>query len=147
MNFVPTTSADTLQIAEWTLADTYHRENLLPSWWFTGEGFLSYRLDDGWSTLCYVRVDEEPDYLRLNVQFAPSPLVSTSRIIRGMLFAIPQMSELARVNGKLGLITESISPSLIQFLKRQGFESVGNNDYMQPVVREVAIGKEDALAT
>jgi hypothetical protein len=146
--YTPTTEADTVQLIEWTLEDPYHHENLRskreerttssvgqlsPSWWFTGEGFLSYRLDDEWSALCYVRVDEEPEYLRLHVQFAPSDLVSRSRIIGGMLYAIPQMSELAAVMGKRGLITESISPNLIRFLERQGFESVGNNDYVQPV--------------
>jgi hypothetical protein len=103
INFVATTAADTLQIADWTLADAYHHENLSPSWWYTGEGFLSYRLDDAWSTLCYVCVDEEPEYLHLHVQFAPSHLVSASRIITGMLYAIPQMSGLARVMGKLAL--------------------------------------------
>lgn len=145
INFGATTSADALQIADWTLADLHHRENLSTSWWYTGEGFLSYRLDDEWSTLCYVRVDEESEHLRLHTQFAPSHLVSVSRIVRGMLSAIPQMSELARVMGKAGLITNSVSPNLIRFLQRLGFESVGNNDYMQPVVRVNAEESEDAV--
>lgn len=145
MKFNITTFADTLQIADWTLSDPYHRENLLPSWWLTGEGYLAYRLDDEWSTLCYVRLDEEPEYFRLNVQFAPHHLVSTSRIIKGMLFAIPQMAELARIAGKIGLITHSVSLNLIRFLQSQGFESVGNDDYMQPVVRKIAEESEDAV--
>src|ERR1700733_3397906 len=110
-----------------TFTPTTHIDTL------TGQGLLSYRLDDAWSTLCYVRVNEEPDYLRLHTQFAPRDLVSRSRIVAGMLFAIPMMTELAAVMGKSGLVTESVSPNLIRCLQRLGFDSVGNNDYIQPV--------------
>jgi hypothetical protein len=140
--FVASTGADVLNLMEWIAADPYHHEHITPHWWLTAQGYLSFRLDDAWGPVLYVRVDDEGEYFRLHVQFAPPDLVSRSRVVCAMLDAIPQMVEIARLKGKRGLITESVSPSLIAFLCKQGFKPTTNNDY----VREIAEGREDEQA-
>lgn len=147
INFSTSTGLDTPQLADWIVADPYHRKHVSPEWWLTGaEGsYIALRLDDEQGPVLYLRVDDDGDYYRLHVQFAPSEIVSRFRVMNAITSALPHFKEHARLEGKQGLITESISPSLIRFLQLQGFESVGNNDYMQPVVREIAEESEDAV--
>ena len=68
--------------------------------------------------------------VRLAVQFAPEEQVSKSRLISGLLqMGIPAVIKFARDRNFKGLIFRSESPALIAFMKKQKFESVGNDNY------------------
>ena len=121
---------DITKLSEWIQHDPYHKDCLDPLWWLTGQGFLSYKIQDDEGITMYVRTDKEDDLLRLHVQFAPGNEVSKKRVVESMLQAIPKMELLAKHEGLKGLIYKSTNPSLIKFLERKGFQTVGNDDHL-----------------
>lgn len=128
MRFEPTTIEDISKLSEWIQNDPYHKDHLDPFWWLTGQGFLSYKVVDDEGTTLFMRTDAE-SRLRLHTQFAPESEVSKKRTVASLLWGLPAMISLARQNGLPGLVFESTSPSLIEFMERQGFHSIGNNDH------------------
>jgi len=116
-----TTQEDLSQISEWTQADEYHRENNLPEWWLTGQGNLSFRLDDDGGPVIYIRLDEG-EFYRLHCQFASYEIVSKRRLVAGIFGVFPWLVYYAKSKGAKGLIFSSVSPSLVKFMKKLGFE-------------------------
>jgi hypothetical protein len=129
------TPADLPTIAAWIKADPWHRDEARndPAFLLTGKGLLTFCLCDDEGPLCYTRLDPEGDLIRAAVQFAPTEQISKRRLIIGMLkMFFPVIKQFARNRKSKGLIYESVSPTLIAFCEKQGFVSVGNDDYVWP---------------
>jgi hypothetical protein len=120
---------DIPQLEEWIAYDPYHFRQEQPSWWLTGSGLLSFCLMDERGPLCYVRLDEEGEYIRIHTQFAPEAVVSKRRLLVGMNQCMLKLIEVYHPT-KRGMVFNSVSPSLIAFMgKRFSFMSVGGDDY------------------
>jgi len=131
MKFTPSTEQDVPQLQEWIQHDAYHKDCLNPSWWFTGQGLLSYCIQDDKGPTMYVRIDKENDLMRLHTQFAPDSEVSKRRVIKSLVWAVPLMEHLGKQENLKGFIFKSTSPLLIDFMRRKfGFQPVGNDDYV-----------------
>ena len=128
MKFEPTVVQDIPKLSEWIQADPYHKDSMDPLWWLTGQGLLCFKVVDDEGTAFFMRVDKE-SRLRLHTQFAPESEVSKKRAAFGLVWGLPAMVSLARQEGLIGLVFESTSPSLIKFMEKHGFRSVGDNDY------------------
>jgi hypothetical protein len=116
-----TTKTDLAQIAAWTEKDEFHRDINFPDWWLTGNGALSFRLDDDEGPVVYVRLDEGEMY-RLHCQFPPPEIVSKRRLIQGMLGIFPLLLQHAKDAGAKGLVFGSVSHKLVRFMGKLGFE-------------------------
>jgi hypothetical protein len=126
--------SDIEQLSSWIIADPYHQDCLNPRWWLTGQGILSYRIEDSKGVTMYARLDSDGEFIRLHCQFAPESEVSKLRVIKSILWAIPRMEQFARSKKAKALIFNSVSPSLIEFMKTKfGFTSIGDNDYLMPL--------------
>ena len=127
-----TTQSDVEQIREWLAADPWHKDNSrnVPELMTTGNGLLSFCLLDEKGPLAYFKLIDEGKLIRIAIQFSPEEIVSKRRLVVGLTrVGIPAMRMFAVENGFTGLVFESISPTLIAFGERQGFKSVGNDDY------------------
>jgi hypothetical protein len=122
-----------MRIQEWISKDPWHRDD--PSWvpegLLTGNGALSFCVSDSEGPLCYVRLDAEGEMLRLATQFGPEEEVSKKRLVTGLLSAgIPAIIEFGKNNGYRGIVFETVNPSLIAFMEKQGFlKTAKENDY------------------
>ena len=127
-----TTSEHLPQIAAWIKADPFHEkvsENN-PEFLLTGNGEISFRVEDKLGTVFFFRLDKEGDLLRWAGQFGPREEVSKRRLVIAMLReGLPFIIAFARKNGYKGVVFESVNPPLIAFLGKQGFKSVGDADY------------------
>lgn len=134
MKFSESTPNDIEQLTEWIKHDPYHKDCLIPEWWLTGDGLLSYCIQDSQGPTMYVRIDKENDLMRLHCQFAPETEVSKSRVVKSLLWALPRMEVFAKQQQLKGFVYKSTSPSLIQFMQiRFGFTPIGSdNDYWKP---------------
>lgn len=131
MTFSPSTQNDIDQLSEWIKVDPYHKNSLDPLWWLTGNGFLSYCLQDSKGPTMYVRLDRDNDLMRLHTQFAPESEVSKLRVVKSLLWALPKMETLARHEDLKGFVFKSTNPSLIDFMFRKfSFVSIGNDDFV-----------------
>jgi hypothetical protein len=133
MRLTPTTRNDLDQIQEWITLDPFHRDdpNFKAEEMLTPKGLLSFCLSDEKGPLVFVRLNEDGEMVRMVMQFAPESEVSKRRLVVGLIdMGIPAMKKFAKDRGYKGLIFESVSPSLIAFGKRIGFDSIGGNDYM-----------------
>lgn len=133
MALTPTTREDIPQIEEWIKADPYHKDD--PDWTpeslLTGNGELTFCLTDDSGPLCFVRLNAEDDRLRLSTQFAPEEEVSKKRLVTGLLSeGIPMIIEFGKRRGFKGIVFESTSDSLINFMSRQGFVLDKDDDYV-----------------
>lgn len=134
MQFTPSTSDDIEQLTEWIAHDPYHKDCLDPFWWLTGQGVLSYCLQDGQGPTMYVRIDQDNFALRIHTQFAPLAEVSKLRVVRSLMWALPRMKTVAVMNGCNTYVFNSTSPDLIGFMEKKfKFKSVGNGDYSAPI--------------
>jgi hypothetical protein len=130
MKFLESTENDIEQLSEWIQNDPYHRDCLDPHWWLTGQGFLSFCVQDSKGPTMYVRLDKDGELLRLHIQFAPESEVSKLRVIKSILWGLPKIELMARAYNLKGFIFKSNSLSLINFMKNKfGFISVNSDDY------------------
>lgn len=118
-----TTEQHLPKITEWIAADPWHRDfHNDPKWLLTGRGVLTFHIVDDEGPLCFVRLDSEGKMLRLATQFGPENEVSKRRLVVGLLeCGIPTIKTFGQENGFKGIVFESASESLIQFMNRQGF--------------------------
>jgi hypothetical protein len=135
MRFESTTTADLPLLTEWIAADPWHK-NQPTTFWLGSGTIVAARLEDAQGIVLFLRADDEHNgAVRLHVQFAPESVVSKRRVAVALLRAIPTFAETV---GR-PLITESVSPSLIKFLERVGFERVyGTDDYVYNVAEAKA---------
>lgn len=127
-----TTSADLEQIREWIASDPYHKDDprCTADGLLTGNGTLTFCLQDDEGPLCFVRLDAEEELLRLSTQFGPESEVSKKRLVTGLLSTgIPAIILFAKESKSKGVVFESTSPSLIAFMDKQGFKPKSGDDY------------------
>lgn len=131
INFVYTDKSDIDQLTRWIQADPWHSEKDTPEWWLSSIAYLTFKLTDAEGTVLFVRLDQVGDtLLRLHSQFGPISEVSEKRTALGILYGINNYIPHGQLNGVTGLVTESTSPRLINFLIRKlGFEQHVGNDY------------------
>ena len=136
ISFSPTILEDQPQIARWSAADPYHCDKAIiagPGWWAMGssDALAAFCVEDEGGPTMYVRLDQEESLLRVHIQFAPENEVDKKRVIKTILQGLPVFSSFAKNRNMTGLISESTSPSLIEFMKKIGFELLENtNDYV-----------------
>jgi hypothetical protein len=127
-----TTQSDVEQIREWLAADSWHKDDSrnVPELMTTGNGLLSYCLQDDKGPLAYIKLTDDNGLVRIAMQFAPTEVVSKRRLTIGLArVGIPMIKVFALENGFKGMVYESVSPKLIAFCEKLGFKSVGNDDY------------------
>lgn len=128
-----TRAEDVDQLKEWIAADPWHKDD--PKWadpiyMITGNGLLAFCIQDDKGPVAYVKLTEDEQLVRIAMQFAPESEVSKKRVVLGLIkVGIPTMKMFAMGAMYPGLVFESVSPSLIAFGEKQGFKSIGNNDY------------------
>jgi len=107
--------------------DLWH-EGQPSEFWLTGNGILTFTLNDEEGVVCYVRLDDEAPFVRLHTQFLSEGKCSKRRLVIAMIDAfkvvIPHLVE----RGFKGIVAESISPTLIAWLQKQGFVAVDESD-------------------
>jgi hypothetical protein len=114
---------DVQQIEDWTAADPYHQNQKDPFWWLTGNDCLiAGCVEDESGPVLYFRFDEDEGFARLHTQFAPEDQVSKKRVAVAIFEAIPVISLVLKSDGLEGIVYESTSPSLIQFMSGMGFK-------------------------
>jgi len=130
VRFSPSTSEDADRIQKWADADPYHRGQKNPEWWLTGNGLLSFRLDDRRGPLVYVKIVEDDKQCRIHCQFAPVEEVSKRRLALGMIRAFPVVTDYLKKQGIESVSFNTISDSLGLFFMSQGFVPEDNCDYV-----------------
>jgi hypothetical protein len=128
VNFSPSIDSDLDQLKEWIDKDPYHKDQPA-DWWLTGNGYLSCALQDDKGPVFYLRFDQEGDLLRMSTQFAPESEVSRIRVAKAILKTFPKFIESMRPKFK-GIVFESISPELIGFMSKLGFNKTNGDDYV-----------------
>src|ERR1700684_1692780 len=117
IKLVPSTEQDVETIKMWAEQDidpAHH--SISPFWWVTGNGLLSYRIEDGKGVTMYVRLDSENGLMRNSTQFAPEPEGSKIRVVKSILWTLPKMEPVGRQFGLTGFIYQSVSPALVSFM-------------------------------
>lgn len=132
ITFNPSTEQDITQIKLWAFQDIDPDHQEFPAeWWLTGtDSIVAFRLDDSTGAICYVRMNDEAPFARLNTQFAPESEVSKKRLITGLLEGFPILAELMRQKGFKGIVFESTSRSLIKFMSSFGFIPRGGSEFV-----------------
>lgn len=128
----PTVGTDLECIESWIFQDPFHKDDprCTPQGLLTGNGELTFCLQDEIGALCFVRLDDEEGLLRLSTQFGPESEVNKRRLVTGLLeLGIPAIIKFGKNNGYGGIIFESINESLIKFMQKQGFFPVKDDDY------------------
>lgn len=132
IKFSATSFEDQDRILDWATADPYHSSQALisgPGWWLTGsQCLMAARIDDSQGPVFYSRLDDEVDFVRLHIQFAPQEVVSRGRVAKAIIEALPMWETYAKTQGKQGIVFESISATLIVFGEKLGFERIGQSD-------------------
>lgn len=105
-------------LTHWIESDKHHRGDSA-EWWFT-PGVLNSVIEDEVGIVCFVKLVKTDIGLTLHTQFGPQSEVSVRRLIPVILEAIPKIIEVAKPYGSLSF--QSVSPRLISFMKRFGFE-------------------------
>jgi hypothetical protein len=129
----PTTREDLPKIEEWIEEDPFHKDDsrCTPEGLLTGNGVLTFCVQDDQGPLCFVRLDDEEGILRLSTQFGPESEVSKQRLVVGLLTAgIPAIIEFGKSNHYGGIIFESVNESLIKFMEKQNFVLDKGDDYL-----------------
>jgi hypothetical protein len=146
LEFLVTSNDDLSLLKEWIAADEWHSDPTLPcqnpAYWLTGVNgsYLASRLVDELGTVLFFKFDvETTDCLRLHTQFGPVSDVSERRVAKAILEGLQRFSIHASADGFTSIVTESISPRLVSFLKKMGFTDAGKNDYRLDIAaKEVA---------
>jgi hypothetical protein len=142
MRFEPTTVEDVPQIKSWIALDEFHHEQDALFYLGGTNTIVAVRLMDADGVVLYLRADVEGPAVRLHVQFGPVEQVSKLRTARALMKAVPAFADAV----KKSLVTESVSPSLIKFLQRVGFQTVeGTDDYAYKIAEERGKIKENSF--
>ena len=131
IKFTITEEADMPQIAEWIAADPHHAHVYEPIDWLTGQGVITFTVEDESGTAMYVRFDREGRLLRLRTQFMPESEGSKERTGRAILGAmqlfLPTAAERYDADG---IVFETKNPALAHFMQHAfKFEPAGGDDY------------------
>lgn len=124
-----TPQSDIERLKQWIELDQYHR-GTDPLFWMTGNGLLSFRIEDTQGVTMYVRLEKDDSLLRIHTQFAPDTEVSKLRTVKSLIYGLSKAELVAKSNHLHGYVFQSTSPDLILFMiKKFGFTPIGNDDY------------------
>lgn len=124
-----TDSTDRDRLQSWIEQDD-SKKHFVPEEWYTGKGFLSFRYDDQIGTVCYIRIDKQSELMRIFYLFGPVSEISQKRVAKAILKTIPMLEKVAREQNMKGLIYDSVSQKLIDFVFRAfAFVPAGDNNY------------------
>ena len=131
INFNNATEADKPQIAEWIAADPHHANVYEPADWLTGQGEITFCVEDESGPAMYVRFDREDRLLRLRTQFMPESENSKERtgkaILGAMRLFLPTAAERYDVDG---VVFETKNMALARFMQHAfKFEPADGDDY------------------
>jgi hypothetical protein len=140
VKFTTTDLEDMPQIAEWIQADPHHAYQYEPIDWLTGQGEITFTVEDELGPAMYVRFDREERLLRLRTQFMPKSDTSKERtgkaILGAMQLFLPTAAERYDVDG---IVFETENQELAVFMEKAfNFEFVGGKDYRLMFGREIA---------
>src|SRR5271156_3346690 len=131
IKFTTTEPDDMPRIAEWIAADAHHANEYEPWDWLTGQGVITFTVEDESGTVMYVRFDREGRLLRLRTQFSPEMEGSRERtgkaIVGALQLFLPTAAERYDADG---VIFETRNPQLASFMQQVfKFEPAGGDDY------------------
>lgn len=125
------------RLAEWIRADPFHQGSNCEEWATQEDNLIvACWVYDDKGPVMFLRADAEGDKVRLHIQFAPAVDVSQMRQVKAILNGWPRFLDTVTVPGVKGIVFQSISPSLIKFMKRMGFEDSQNENEYVLAVRE-----------
>jgi hypothetical protein len=135
LRLIATEKTDLAQIREWMKKDSWHSHlpNQTAEELLTGTGLLCFCIQDDKGPVVFVRFDKDKDenLLGVSTQFAPESEVSKRRLIVGLTkILIPTIIRYGKKNKFDGAIYNSVSPKLIEFMSKFGFNPIGGNDYV-----------------
>jgi len=134
IRFIPTSLEDQPQICEWLSEDPSKKgDPIMPGWWVTGANcVMAGCAQDEFGPVVYLRFDRDGDLIRMHTVFAPEAEVSKRRVAQAISQAMPALMGLAKKNGGKGIVFESVSSKLIDFMGRFGFVPRPNyfNDFV-----------------
>jgi hypothetical protein len=130
------TEKDLPTIDSWLIADPGQRAQCVYNRaYLTGSpnSMLVFRLDDSIGPTMFVRCEQDPTnetLVRMHILFGDDT-VSNSRIARAIYKTLPVIIKHFMEAKFHGMIFDSVSVGLVQFLERFGFKSIeGTNDYL-----------------
>ena len=135
LRLTATEKTDLDQIREWMKEDPWHSHlpNQTAEELLTGKGIFCFCIQDDVGPIVFVRFDRDEDenLLRVSTQFAPESEVSKRRLIVGLMrVLVPTIIKFGKEKKFDGAIYESVSPKLIEFMSKFGFNPTGGNDYV-----------------
>lgn len=137
IKLTPSTKDDIEQLTEWIEHDPYHKDCLNPEWWLTGNGMLSFVVQDDKGPTMYVRTEIDRVALRVHIQFAPESEVSRQRVITSLVEGFPLVAKFGKDSGCVRMVYKSTSPGLIAFLQKQlSFVPAGDDDYVRSLLED-----------
>ena len=131
VQFIPTQGKlfEFEQMQDWIDKDPFHQDNTA-SWWLKADGILSAWIYDDKGPVMFMFAEDEGDWVRLHIQFGPTEEIGKLRIAKALMAIQPRFIDVMKELGKKGIAFKSISPLLIQFMKRQGFQDWKENDFL-----------------
>lgn len=116
--------SDKKHLAECLSLDTWHAGQTPEQWMAAGTATLF----DNEGILFHLAFENEPgSTVRIHIQF--DGRVDKRRIAAGLFDAYTKITRLLAEQNTKRIVFESVSPSLIHFFKRLGFEPCGGNDF------------------
>lgn len=129
IKFSGVSEEDLPRLAEWIEADPWHCGGPAP-WWICPESLVTARLDDEEGPVMYIRINRDGERVRLNTQFAPVSAVSKKRVALAIVDALPRIVAVMRHKDATGIVFSSESRLLINFMEKNGFRPIGNDDFL-----------------
>jgi hypothetical protein len=114
-------AGDRALLAEWILADPWHRESCTAEAWLAARrGVQNLLAEDAEGALMFLRCSNA---MRIDMQFAPDGESARRRAARALITGVPYLANLARGQQFREMIFESQSEKLASFLQRMGFRA------------------------
>ena len=139
MKIRPTVSSDLPTIADWILADDYHRGKTAAVFFLNGPA-ANMTVEDSKGPILFVRAELEPECLILHVQFAPNQKLRTSKAI---VFFDKEIKERAVTSNVSEIRFETVHQPLIDFMARLGWGYDGRCAYYDLPIRVRPLKLED----
>jgi hypothetical protein len=135
IELVTSTEADLPLIDQWCSHEPYLSRCIYNIAFLTAspDSILCFRLDDSTGPTMFVRVEKDlyERQARLHILFAPESSVGRMRVAKAIIKTFPVILQHFKDLGYDGMIFDSVSPNLIRFLSKFGFEAVDNtNDFL-----------------
>jgi hypothetical protein len=127
----PTDERDFVLAETWTLADPFHRDTVLPTFWFDQEPQSeSYLLTENlYGPVFFFKMmrTRDPHIIELHIQFPPPGSTPKNRLMSGLKLGLEWLEKQLSDTDITTVFFESRNPTLIQFCVRYlAFEQQGS---------------------